>query len=156
MNTRQAAEWAGITYRQLDYWITQGAITPAGEYRQGKARVFGRRDLAILKVMVMLRDDGFRIDALKDVAELIQSCWKSENPKDAGILASYALMDSGIKDIPGESLARRGEYFFWFENVAIQFVGVPENASLRRLKGMFYSIKVIAEEVYRELSEHLP
>lgn len=153
MNTRQAAEWAGITYRTLDYWIAQGVITPAIEYGQGKAREFSQRDLVLLRLLVLLRGDGFRPDALQDTIALVNKGWKSDNPNDAGILASYDLMDSGIQDIPGGSLGIRGEYFFWFENVAIQFVGIKKNTFPQRIKGMFYSVKAIAQEVYQELNQ---
>lgn len=157
MNTREAAKWAGITYRQLDYWIAQGAITPAVEYRQGKAREFSWRDLTILKLMVMLRDDGYRIDALRDTRELIDKTWITDNPEDAGVLMGYGrnYERSNILFGPqsGGSMVLRGDYFFWFNYITLHLADGQEIKEPKSLGKVVYSLRRIAQEVYQELNQ---
>lgn len=163
MNTRQAAKFSGITYRQLDYWISQGVISPTGEYGQGKAREFTRRDLVLLRLIAMLRADGYRIDALKDAIGLVNLTWVidigkhdqniTDAPDKAGMFFDINTMaDVQFKTPEGGSLARRSDFFLWFENIEMLFDG----ETIHHMKKLYYSIRHIAQEVYRELDKPEP
>ena len=87
MNTRQAAEYVGLTYRQVDYALSQGALTPTAEYGQGKAREFSRRDLVFVRMFNLLRADRHNIQAIKQALTLLSEKWSEGNdPSKAGIL----------------------------------------------------------------------
>lgn len=58
----QAVALAGITYRQLDYWTTQGYIRPrrniGANPGSGRQRQYTEREARILCTMAALVDDG--------------------------------------------------------------------------------------------------
>lgn len=157
MNTREAAKWAGITYRQLDYWIAQGVITPAAEYGQGKAREFSKRDLVILRVLVMLRDDGFRIEEMREATGLINKHWVTNNPDMAGTLGVLYRGKGGWevpRDMGLESFGEFGAYFFYSRHDLPSPWGNPFGELLpMHAPGFSYSVRRIAQEVYQELNQ---
>jgi hypothetical protein len=51
---------AGITYRQLDYWARTGLVEPSirTAHGSGTARLYGFRDILVLKIVKRLLDEG--------------------------------------------------------------------------------------------------
>ena len=56
----QVCKIAGITYRQLDYWARTGLVEPGirGATGSGSQRLYGFRDILVLKVVKRLLDTG--------------------------------------------------------------------------------------------------
>ena len=85
-----ACKAAGITYRQLDYWARTGlvepSVRPAGG--SGTQRLYGFRDILVLKVVKRLLDTGVSLQQIRTaVGEL----------RERGIddLAQITLMSDG-------------------------------------------------------------
>ena len=55
-----ACKAAGITYRQLDYWARTGLVEPSVRTAKGSGsqRLYGFRDILVLKVVKRLLDTG--------------------------------------------------------------------------------------------------
>jgi len=58
---------AGITYRQLDYWTRTGLIKPSvrGATGSGTQRLYGFRDILVLKVIKRLLDTGVSLQQIR-------------------------------------------------------------------------------------------
>lgn len=58
---------AGITYRQLDYWARTGLVEPAvrGASGSGSQRLYGFRDILVLKVVKRLLDTGVSLQQIR-------------------------------------------------------------------------------------------
>lgn len=56
----QVCDLAGITYRQLDYWVRTGLLEPSVAYANGSGsqRLYSRSDIAVAKVIRGLVVDG--------------------------------------------------------------------------------------------------
>ena len=61
---KRAAEIAGITYRQLDYWARTDLVMPslARATGSGSRRLYSYRDLLELRAVKSLLDAGIRLD----------------------------------------------------------------------------------------------
>ncbi len=70
-----AARAAGITYRQLDYWARTGLVTPAvrGAKGSGSQRLYGFRDILVLKVVKRLLDTGVSLQQIRTATEVLRS-----------------------------------------------------------------------------------
>lgn len=66
---KKAAEIAGITYRQLDYWARTDLVRPsiADATGSGSRRRYGYRDLLELKVVKTLLDNGIKLESVRTV-----------------------------------------------------------------------------------------
>src|SRR3954465_2521953 len=62
-----AARAAGITYRQLDYWARTGLVEPGirGATGSGSQRLYGFRDILVLKVVKRLLDTGVSLQNIR-------------------------------------------------------------------------------------------
>ncbi len=58
---------AGITYRQLDYWARTGLVVPSikGADGSGSHRLYGFRDILLLKVVKRLLDVGISLQQIR-------------------------------------------------------------------------------------------
>lgn len=68
-----AARAAGITYRQLDYWARTGLVEPTvrGAQGSGSQRLYGFRDILVLKLVKRLLDTGISLQQIRTaVAQL--------------------------------------------------------------------------------------
>jgi len=63
----QACKAAGITYRQLDYWARTGLIEPTVRPATGSGtqRLYGFRDILLLKVIKRLLDAGISLQQIR-------------------------------------------------------------------------------------------
>lgn len=85
-----AARAAGISYRQLDYWARTGLVEPTvrGASGSGSQRLYGFRDILVLKLVKRLLDTGISLQQIRAaVAQL----------HEAGVrdLAQTTLMSDG-------------------------------------------------------------
>jgi DNA-binding transcriptional MerR regulator len=62
-----ACKAAGITYRQLDYWARTGLVEPSVRSASGSgtARLYGFRDILVLKVVKRLLDTGVSLQQIR-------------------------------------------------------------------------------------------
>ncbi len=85
-----AARAAGITYRQLDYWARTGLVEPTVRSAQGSGsqRLYGFRDILVLKLVKRLLDTGISLQQIRSAVDQLQA---------AGIrdLAGTTLMSDG-------------------------------------------------------------
>ena len=66
---KRAAEIAGITYRQLDYWARTDLVRPslAQASGSGSRRLYSYRDLLELRAVKSLLDAGIRLELVREV-----------------------------------------------------------------------------------------
>ena len=85
-----ACKAAGITYRQLDYWARTGLVEPAvrGAVGSGSQRLYGFRDILVLKVVKRLLDTGVSLQQIRSAVEHL---------RERGVedLAQITLMSDG-------------------------------------------------------------
>jgi DNA-binding transcriptional MerR regulator len=62
-----ACSAAGITYRQLDYWARTGLVEPSIRTAagSGSARLYGFRDILVLKIVKRLLDAGVSLQNIR-------------------------------------------------------------------------------------------
>lgn len=85
-----AARAAGITYRQLDYWARTELVEPTvrNATGSGSQRLYGFRDILVLKLVKRLLDTGISLQQIRTAVEQLRA---------AGIrdLAGTTLMSDG-------------------------------------------------------------
>ena len=71
----QAAQIAGITYRQLDYWARTNLIRPSLSDAKGSGsrRSYEYRDLLELKVIKQLLDAGIKLESVREGFNYLRS-----------------------------------------------------------------------------------
>jgi DNA-binding transcriptional MerR regulator len=69
-----AATAAGITYRQLDYWARTGLVEPTIQSAQGSGsqRLYGFRDILVLKLVKRLLDTGISLQQIRVAVEQLR------------------------------------------------------------------------------------
>src|SRR3954449_6990272 len=85
-----AARAAGISYRQLDYWARTQLVEPTvrGASGSGSQRLYGFRDILVLKLVKRLLDTGISLQQIRTAVEQLRS--------------------SGIRDLAGTTLMSDG------------------------------------------------
>ena len=85
-----ACKAAGITYRQLDYWARTGLVEPTVRPATGSGtqRLYGFRDILVLKVVKRLLDTGVSLQQIRVAVTHL---------RDRGVddLAEITLMSDG-------------------------------------------------------------
>jgi DNA-binding transcriptional MerR regulator len=85
-----ACRAAGITYRQLDYWARTGLVEPSVRSATGSGtqRLYGFRDILVLKVVKRLLDTGVSLQQIRVAIEHL---------RERGVedLAQITLMSDG-------------------------------------------------------------
>ncbi|GAA3152388.1 MerR family transcriptional regulator [Planomonospora alba] len=81
---------AGITYRQLDYWARTGLVEPTvrAAHGSGSQRLYGFRDILVLKVVKRLLDTGVSLQQIRIAVHHLRSRTVSD-------LAQITLMSDG-------------------------------------------------------------
>lgn len=81
---------AGITYRQLDYWARTGLVEPSVRNATGSGtqRLYGFRDVLVLKIVKRLLDTGVSLQQIRVAVEHL---------RERGVedLAQITLMSDG-------------------------------------------------------------
>ncbi len=85
-----AARAAGITYRQLDYWARTELVEPTvrGASGSGSQRLYGFRDILVLKLVKSLLDTGISLQQIRTAVD--------------------ELRRAGIRDLAGTTLMSDG------------------------------------------------
>ncbi len=85
-----ACKAAGITYRQLDYWARTGLVEPSvrGASGSGTQRLYGFRDILVLKVVKRLLDTGVSLQQIRVAIEHLRR-------RGVDDLAQITLMSDG-------------------------------------------------------------
>jgi DNA-binding transcriptional MerR regulator len=85
-----ACRAAGITYRQLDYWARTGLVEPSVRSATGSGtqRLYGFRDILVLKVVKRLLDTGVSLHQIRVAIQVL---------RERGVedLAQITLMSDG-------------------------------------------------------------
>ncbi|MGN6273011.1 MAG: MerR family transcriptional regulator [Protaetiibacter sp.] len=85
-----AARAAGISYRQLDYWARTELVEPTirGAAGSGTQRLYGFRDILVLKLVKRLLDTGISLQQIRTAVNQL---------REAGVndLAQTTLMSDG-------------------------------------------------------------
>ncbi|MGH8869588.1 MAG: MerR family transcriptional regulator [Actinomycetes bacterium] len=86
-----ACNAAGITYRQLDYWARTGLVEPSVRtaHGSGSQRLYGFRDILVLKVVKRLLDTGVSLQNIRAAVEHL----RERGVRD---LAAITLMSDGV------------------------------------------------------------
>ncbi len=81
---------AGISYRQLDYWARTGLVEPSIRTAtgSGSARLYGFRDILVLKIVKRLLDAGVSLQNIRTAVNHLRSRGVTE-------LESITLMSDG-------------------------------------------------------------
>ena len=82
---------AGITYRQLDYWARTGLVEPSVRTATGSGsqRLYGFRDILVLKIVKRLLDAGISLQQIRTVLTHLRQ-------HGADDLAQVTLMSDGV------------------------------------------------------------
>jgi DNA-binding transcriptional MerR regulator len=82
---------AGVTLRQLDYWARAGLVEPSirAAGGQGTQRLYGFRDILVLKVIKRLLDTGISLHQIRAAVKHLRE-------KGSGDLAEVTLMSDGV------------------------------------------------------------
>ncbi|CAM3959189.1 MerR family transcriptional regulator [Helcobacillus massiliensis] len=85
-----ACKAAGITYRQLDYWARTGLVEPSvrSATGSGSQRLYGFRDILVLKVVKRLLDTGVSLQQIRVAINALRE-------RGADDLAQITLMSDG-------------------------------------------------------------
>ena len=86
-----ACSAAGITYRQLDYWARTGLVEPSVRSASGSGsqRLYGFRDILVLKVVKRLLDTGISLQQIRAAVEHLRE-------RGSADLAEVTLMSDGV------------------------------------------------------------
>ncbi|MDH6237244.1 MerR family transcriptional regulator [Cryobacterium sp. CG_9.6] len=85
-----AARAAGISYRQLDYWARTELVEPTvrGAAGSGTQRLYGFRDILVLKLVKRLLDTGISLQQIRTAVNQLRESGVSD-------LAQTTLMSDG-------------------------------------------------------------
>ena len=85
-----ACRAAGITYRQLDYWARTGLVEPSVRAAGGSGtqRLYGFRDILVLKVVKRLLDTGVSLQQIRGAIQVLRA-------RGVEDLAGITLMSDG-------------------------------------------------------------
>jgi DNA-binding transcriptional MerR regulator len=86
-----ACSAAGITYRQLDYWARTGLVEPSvrSATGSGSQRLYGFRDILVLKVVKRLLDTGISLQQIRAAVTHLRE-------RGSADLAEVTLMSDGV------------------------------------------------------------
>lgn len=81
---------AGISYRQLDYWARTGLVEPSirGASGSGTQRLYGFRDVLVLKIVKRLLDTGVSLQQIRTAVQHLRE-------RGTDDLAMITLMSDG-------------------------------------------------------------
>jgi DNA-binding transcriptional MerR regulator len=81
---------AGINYRQLDYWARTGLVEPTvrAAHGNGSQRLYGFRDIVMLKTVKRLLDTGVSLQQIRAAISSLQN-------RGVGDLAQITLLSDG-------------------------------------------------------------
>lgn len=92
--SRVAQRVAGISKRQIGYWVETGLVTPSVAAASGKgtARIFSFRDLVALRTIKALLAEGVTLQKVRKAVAELERQW----PEKEAPLASHVLVTDGV------------------------------------------------------------
>lgn len=99
---KKAAEIAGITYRQLDYWARTDLVKPslASAQGSGSRRRYSYRDLLELRAVKSLLEAGIRLELVREVfAYLTEHLDEEVTQVNLVIQGSSVMVRAGEEEI---------------------------------------------------------
>ena len=140
----EAARAAGISYRQLDYWARTELVEPTvrGASGSGSQRLYGFRDILVLKLVKRLLDTGISLQQIRTAVDQL---------REAGVhdLAQTTLMSDGASvylctsDDEVIDLVNRGQGVF----------GIAVGKVLREVETSLVDIQALRDEPSDELAQ---
>lgn len=87
-----ASQAAGISYRQLDYWARTGLVEPTIRTASGSGsqRLYGFRDILVLKLVKRLLDTGISLQQIRVAIKQLRTAGVED-------LAQTTLMSDGAR-----------------------------------------------------------
>ena len=105
-----ACNAAGITYRQLDYWARTGLVEPTvrGATGSGTQRLYGFRDILLLKVIKRLLDAGISLQQIRQAVAHLRARGTDDLTRvtlmsDGASVYECTSDDAGHRPAPGWS-----------------------------------------------------
>jgi len=146
-----ACKAAGITYRQLDYWARTGLVEPTVRPATGSGtqRLYGFRDILVLRVVKRLLDSGVSLQQIRTAVEHLRERGVSD-------LSRITLMSDGASvyectsDDQVIDLVQGGQGVF---GIALGKVWRELEGSLSQLPSDRGEAEHVAEGVVDELAE---
>lgn len=111
----QVARLAGITYRQLDWWIRTGLV-PCAEpgIGTGHERGFTVYDAIAIRAAADLRREGASLQAIRKAVDALRAKWEIDSPLNTGKLlvingrVYFVVTDTELWDvINGQAVIKR-------------------------------------------------
>ena len=142
-----ACRAAGITYRQLDYWARTGLVEPSVRSATGSGtqRLYGFRDILVLKVVKRLLDAGISLQQIRTaIGHLLE--------RGVQDLSQVTLMSDGISvyecttDSEVIDLLRGGQGMF---AIALGGVWRDIEGTLLALPGVITQSELEEKSIYR-------
>src|SRR5215207_864761 len=138
-----AARAAGITYRQLDYWARTELVEPTvrGAAGSGSQRLYGFRDILVLKLVKRLLDTGISLQQIRTAVNQLRESGVND-------LAQTTLMSDGASvylctsDDEVIDLVSRGQGVF----------GIAVGKVLREVESSLVEFEAQSPEAVDELS----
>lgn len=136
-----AARAAGISYRQLDYWARTQLVEPTirGAAGSGSQRLYGFRDILVLKLVKRLLDTGISLQQIRTAVDQLRQSGISD-------LAQTTLMSDGASvylctsDDEVIDLVSRGQGVF----------GIAVGKVLREVETSLVELEVPSEDDRRD------
>lgn len=140
---------AGITYRQLDYWARTGLVEPSirTAHGSGSARLYGFRDILVLKIVKRLLDTGVSLQNIRTAVDHLRSRGVVELERITLMSDGVAIYECASADEIIDLLAG-GQGVF---GIAVGKVWHEVEGSLSTLQGEFNG-EVVGGESNDELS----
>jgi DNA-binding transcriptional MerR regulator len=135
MDGKAASDFVGLTYGQTNYFVKRldGLITQKSE-SQGLPRDFIYRDLVMLRLARLLREDGYRLDAIKEAVSQVFAHWLDDNPENAG----------GLR-------VNKNSEFTWTSNRLTMTTKDEQQVIFYNYPKFFYDVRRIAIEVTNDI-----
>jgi len=87
LNSPDVVRLSGITYRQLDYWIHLGLITPMkASSGIGDPRRYSFEDLLRVRVIGQLRSKGLSLQMIRKAVKALEERWQVADPLLSGAM----------------------------------------------------------------------
>ena len=139
-NTACAA--AGISYRQLDYWARTGLVEPTirSAHGSGSARLYGFRDILVLKIVKRLLDAGVSLQNIRTAVEHLRNRGVTELERITLMSDGVSIYECGSADDIVDILAG-GQGVF---GIAVSRVWHEVEGSLSELPGEVNGVDEIA------------
>lgn len=134
LDTRQVAELTKVQYHDIDNMVRFGVLSPVKRGR-GKARQFDLLELVCAKVALLMRDDGFKTEQIKDAMSLIKKHW-SPGDKTGSVGFDYET-----------------EMFVWMKTSLVKETDNNKTEIVKHIPLFWYGVAEIAKDIKSEVDK---